>query len=409
MRGYQEWIRRVQFAFLLVLAFALPLSTSVVSVAAVVVILCWLVGGQWRERLTEIAGSPMCRALAVYLAVLLLGLLWTESLSDGWEAIRKQWKLFCLPVFLTSIQPRQRWLCATAFIAGVVAAILFIDLDRLGCFQLLGMERPHICDTLADNHLMLTPMLAFATYLVAHQAVWGGLRRRWRLCLAGLAVLMTINVFLTNGQAGHLAFFVLLALGLFQYFRAHLLRAILIPALVAPMVFACAYLGSPVFQQRCQEVIGDLKVYRTNPETSVGLRLHYWRVCAELIREHPWLGVGTGDFTRAYVEANNRFLPVVPMTNNPHNQYVFITAQLGVLGLAALLGLFAVLLWEAARRRDAWRRIRVAFPVFFLTIMLTESYLNLYTGFLFSLFSAMLVMRDDNALCAASGPEARCA
>jgi O-antigen ligase len=50
------------------------------------------------------------------------------------------------------------------------------------------------------------------------------------------------------------------------------------------------------------------------------------------------LGHGTGSFTRAYAEKTKgqQALP----TRNPHNEYLLIMVQLGLVGLAVLLYLF---------------------------------------------------------------------
>ena len=110
-----------------------------------------------------------------------------------------------------------------------------------------------------------------------------------------------------------------------------------------------------------------------------------------MIRQSPWLGVGTGDFAEEYEKINQQYSPALSTTDNPHNQYIFVTAQLGVVGLLALLGLFGVYFREAFRTNDGWQRIRFAVPMFFMTIMLSESYLDISgTGFLFSLLSAIL-------------------
>jgi O-antigen ligase len=65
------------------------------------------------------------------------------------------------------------------------------------------------------------------------------------------------------------------------------------------------------------------------------------------VREHPVLGVGTGGFIAAYrekIRGTN-----LPEANNPHNQYLLTAAQLGAVGLLALLGMFVVMWWQAGR------------------------------------------------------------
>ncbi len=80
----------------------------------------------------------------------------------------------------------------------------------------------------------------------------------------------------------------------------------------------------------------------------------------------------------------------MPPTANPHNQYIFVAVQLGVFGLLGLITLFSIEIMQAWRTNDGWQRIRLAFPLFFLVIMITDTYLDTHnSGFLFSLFSAV--------------------
>ncbi|WP_028319156.1 O-antigen ligase family protein [Desulfobulbus elongatus] len=372
------------------LAFFLPLSTSAVSVAACLILLCGLLEGRYAEKLREMAASPLGRAVLVYAVVLLLGLCWTESLQDGLAVIRKQWKVMLAPFLLTTIRWEWRQRYVVAFIAGVTATMLAVSLDQFDLLQ-KGLSEDELFFHTLTIQLQYTPMLAFAIYLLAHQLLWGG-KNGWQWWgLLAFAALLTVHLFTTMGRAGHCAFFVLMAVLLFQYYRKNVLRAGLIAAVLFPLVFTAAYRLSPVFQGRMDAIVENIRTFRDNPNTSVGLRLHYWTISWQIIRQSPWIGVGTGDFASAYSAMNESVSPGVPTTNNPHNQYVFLTVQLGVLGLLSLLGLLFVHFRRAGRIVDGWERIRLAFPVFFMVIMCFESYLNLVgTGFLFSLMSAIL-------------------
>lgn len=399
LQTLRHYTDRISFWLMMVLAFCLPLSTSAVSVAAILLLVCWLIEGQFAAKAREVINNPICIAVLVYFLVMVVGLLWTESLSDGLEVIRKRWKILILPIFLTTVRWEQRWSYLTAFIAGVVVTMLVIDLAYLGLPKAIGLTSFRWAYESIINHMLFTPMLALAIYLVLHQVFWGRLLGWQRIWLALLSGLMIANVFLTRGRAGQLAFLVLMALLLMQYYRRSLVKAMTIALIVLPLVCIAAYHLSPVFQQRILQIPDDLTTFDQHPKTSsIGLRLHYWKVSWQIIKHSPWLGVGTGDFASTYAALNQQYSPKVPVVDNPHNQYIFVMVQQGVLGLVSLLGLFAVYFGEARRRQDGWQRIRYAFPLFFLVIMTTESYLNLTaTGFLFSLASGVLFKRNTDS------------
>jgi O-antigen ligase len=66
-----------------------------------------------------------------------------------------------------------------------------------------------------------------------------------------------------------------------------------------------------------------------------------------MISRRPLIGAGTGGFEAAYTEQvkGTGTLP----SKNPHNQYLLITGQLGVIGLVAFVGLLVVA-WRGANR-----------------------------------------------------------
>jgi O-antigen ligase len=156
-----------------------------------------------------------------------------------------------------------------------------------------------------------------------------------------------------------------------------------------------AYQASPVFHGRVDRGVSEVRQFQNNPNTSVGLRLLFWQNSWEIITNNLWIGVGTGDFPTAYATINRKNSPRFVATDNPHNQFILAGCQLGLLGITSLMAIFIIQIIQGKLRTlspygDGWQRVRLAFPVFFLTIMLTESYLIIAsTGFLFSLFSAV--------------------
>jgi O-antigen ligase len=395
MRPYQRSCSKVIFSLLILLAFFLPLSTSAASVTAMLLLGCWCLEGGFRQKIQELQTHPFCIALLLYALILLVGLCWTDSLTDGVAALRKSWKILLFPILLTTVRWEQRWWYVAAFIAGVTATMLLVFLEYSALLERIDLSAATLHFHTATVQLMYTPMLAFALYLLTHQLLWGQWQGWRRSCLVLFTALLVVNIFLASGRAGHVAFFVLLALLLFQYYRHNLLRACVCIAVLFPLIFFTAYTLSPMFQKRMTAIQQNIQVFETNPDTSVGLRLHFWQISWEIIKKSPWLGTGTGGFSHAYQEMNMALSPNVVTTDNPHNQYVLSAVQLGVPGILSLLGLFFIHIFQANRVKDGWERIRVAFPLFFMVIMCFESYLMLNgTGLLFSLFSAILFKNE---------------
>jgi O-antigen ligase len=92
------------------------------------------------------------------------------------------------------------------------------------------------------------------------------------------------------------------------------------------------------FAQGWQELSAWQAGERVGP-SSIGDRLDFYRASLEIVREHPWVGVGTGGFPRAY--ARHVEGAALAPSRNPHNEFLHFAVQLGAIGLAALLWLLA--------------------------------------------------------------------
>jgi O-antigen ligase len=75
---------------------------------------------------------------------------------------------------------------------------------------------------------------------------------------------------------------------------------------------------------------------RLNPQITGFFRLYLWQASLEMIREHPWLGVGLDNFLYAY---RGRYILNAawqePNLSHPHNLVLDFATRLGLLGLMA--------------------------------------------------------------------------
>ena len=390
------------------LLFFLPLSTSAVSIVAVLIVLLWVIEGNFSEKFFEIFSNPVALAVLAFLALLLLGILWSSDAAAGAEVLAKRWKIAMLPIVLTTIRRQSQKFYVYAFLAGLLVAMTVTYLAWFDLIHYADVTPVHL--TKKTFHVVYNPLLAFGIYLVFHEAFLRGRSGTRRILCILLGLVMTLNMFITEGRTGQLVFFVLMGLLILQIFQQNRLKAFIVISVLLPAVFAAGYLCSPVFKQRIDTARQEISQFAVNPDTSVGLRLLFWKNSREIIARHPWLGTGTGGFQKAYAEVNSRNSPGNVATDNPHNQYILVAVMLGIPGLLSLFLIFIIMFRQAFVMNDRWQRVRFAFPLFFLTIMLTESYLKVYeTGFFFAVFAAGLYREiPDQRLDALRSGRGRC-
>jgi O-antigen ligase len=243
------------------------------------------------------------------------------------------------------------------------------------------------------GHISYNPFLAFAIYLVFHQLLFvKSLSRLLRTVLTFFVITMIFNMFITAGRAGQVMFFASIGVLTFQFFKQSQIKATIISAIVISVIVLAGYNYSPLFKNRIQQISYDLALFTTNPNTSIGHRINFAKNTFELIKSSPFIGVGTGDFPAEYTKVNLKNTPTARSTVQPHNQYLFIQAQLGIVGLIGFLWIFYVQFQLAfASKNQFIHHAGVALPFLFLIIMLSDTYLlGHFTSNLFILFSSFI-------------------
>ena len=107
------------------------------------------------------------------------------------------------------------------------------------------------------------------------------------------------------------------------------------------------------------EVLGEVRTVKVTDENFASVeRAAHWWAGWRMWEDHPWTGVGIGNYAVAYPTYN---LPAWPdPLGHAHNFYINLGAEAGTLGLAAYLVFLVAALWQATRiawgARDAWLR-----------------------------------------------------
>jgi O-antigen ligase len=167
---------------------------------------------------------------------------------------------------------------------------------------------------------------------------------------AVVGLLTGINVlFLVQGRTGYVVLAVLVVWLLYQW-RKH--QGLLLAVVVLTLLTGLALGFSEGFRARVMGM-GDAQVIDnpyTNTKLSNQYRWVFYRNSLTLIASHPLIGTGTGSFIPVYqrlVQGSQGAEGLA--THNPHNEYLFLGVELGLIGLSAFL------LWLCLQWRLAWR------------------------------------------------------
>ena len=186
-----------------------------------------------------------------------------------------------------------------------------------------------------------------------------------------------------------LLFFTLAALYLVQ----RLSWKMWLPALLLVMIaIGVTYNTSSNFSTRVDEAIQEVETYQADASrTSLGMRFDWWRNSLQLIAEKPFLGHGVGSFRTVQgklIEGSE-----TQSTDNPHNEYLFLGVQGGLVAMALFVALLLSQLFLSLRLPSVKRYVLQGVVLAMAVGCLMNSFLfDSHPGHFYGILSAILMV-----------------
>lgn len=370
--------------------FALPIWPRLAAWIAALILLIWAFQSS-RSRPWARLAKPVSLLLPLLFLWYLAGLAYTANQPAGWQNVETKLSLLIFPLVLLSApaEKLRPWQWIRAFVAGCLAVVL-ISLSSAVWVYLTRGESFFFYEKLS-SFLGLHPTY-FAMYLgLALFGVVSDKDMPLRLKIA-LASFFLLFFFLLSARM-QLLLLAALTLGALWIWAAKLgaIRTATFATLGSMVLFSGLLILLPGTRHRFQRLL--------HPTDNV--RMETWNASIDLLRQHPLLGTGTGDFNGALIEVYQEkgFYTALKDKLNAHNQYLQTAATLGfpaslllVIGLAWPLALA----WKEKDPLFAW------FLLLFALSNLTESMLEtqrgtIFYGFFNSLFLAGILNRKMSA------------
>ena len=209
----------------------------------------------------------------------------------------------------------------------------------------------------------------------------------WRVAVP-LFVLLASMLFANERRAGYLllgvGFPVWYALNAKRLFVGRYRWWVLCAAIVAFILAAV----SPVVQARMARMVMEVNQFfamtpeqRAGVETSLGIRLQFYSTIAQLIQQSHWMiGVGSVYFADLFYAINHQLGTTSEQAatyfsnfQNPHNEYLFMLATKGVVGLALYLAIFTQACRVAWHKHDEVQRVSCLMFVFLFMVSITAN------------------------------------
>ncbi|MCR4302977.1 MAG: O-antigen ligase family protein [Gallionella sp.] len=363
----------------ILLGFSVPISVALDNVLLAVLLLGVLFNARAIWQIA--AQNPAARASWLLFGVLSLAMFYGETpLREAVGILGKYVDLAFVPLFMLTLSAKvDRRRAQYAFLAAMGVTLLLSWLVGLGILPIQDwMDKAVAADNpvIFHSHITQNNMMAFAAFLALlnfREAASRVSRLIWGL----LALLGVINVlFMVQGRTGYMIMMALLVwFGWVTLARSMRKRSMswdwrhgVAVVLVFAGIAVGAYHASSRLQERVNLVASEYHDWQPNHgrETSTGQRLDFYYNTLQIVRQHPVLGVGTGGYAAAYARQTQGTEAI--QTTNPHNEYLLVAVQTGMIGLGLLMFLFytswkCALLLDTPFEQDAARGLVLAYLV----------------------------------------------
>jgi O-antigen ligase len=370
-----ELARWLLAAVMVALLFSPPLT----SVLELLLYALMLASPQLRSRLARTVRQPLAFLALGFWAVVAFGVVYSSAPSGDSVGILVSWRRILLLVVGLALFDDVAWKRRVAFVLVATAACCAIASFGSAFFDV--SFRHFAPGVILRQHAlqgMVFSVAAFSAALLSRHSI---LPRMARLALGTSALLLVANVvFITPGRSGYVVLAILgvaSVLSLLKERGATRLERLAWTTGAALLVVALMS-SSPIVRQRVDLGLREIENYRQGTQISaMGERVIYMRNALALITERPLAGYGTGAFATAYgrmVEGRSGREGI--KIHDPHNQYLNIAAEHGLLGLAV----FLALLVTAFRQRPAapYRLLGLAVLAAWCTTSLFSSHFSTF-------------------------------
>lgn len=319
------------------IAPALLFSTAATVILFPLVVIFNLAAGNIREKFDIVRHNPVVWVFLAFCIMFLVGAIYSTAPWTDILLIWRKYSKFLFGILLLPLFTDKRWR-TYAINAFLVAIFLLVVASYSREFGLLKSVAHGAAEVFKPS-IEFNFLLAFAAYLCLFKIACGSCYRYRLVWIIFLGLIVYTVLFRSYGRSGYFVFIGLITLFFVQKMRW---RGLIIAGMSAMLLVALAYTFSPVFKSRMVMVWHEIKTYNQQDLTSVGARITFAKNSINLIKHRPTFGFGTGSFITEYAAIS----PVPStLTHNPHNEYLYITVQFGVLGLTVLLLFFGVPLW----------------------------------------------------------------
>lgn len=390
--------RVAQFAVLF-MALSSPISRAAFNIGVGLLILGWVFSFDYSKKWQKIKTSYISLAILLFFSIVCLSVIYTSASQElAWKQVSTYSKLLYIPLIISIWRDNNKtdrnWLKYTklAFIFSLIILIAAVYINIILSMTVGGfsMYKGVFYHRIAQG-MMLSYIAVWSLQKIYYQINFQ--KYILGILFSLLFLLSLASVFYFNhSRAAHLGLFFGVLVCTIMLFRGKYLFIIL-PIIILSSVII---IKSPVISSRFTTAWNEAQNFQLKAQenTSVGARLKAWEGSVEQWIKAPILGNGAGSYKQwAYsnIHANTCKMGVC---DQPHNQYLVVASELGVLGLVGLLAIIVAPLIKQSYRLQSTHILLYSFSAIFWVMALTDSTILIRPYLFFYIMSISLLLLE---------------
>ena len=372
-------IRNILF---ILLGFTFPLSISISSILIILLAILLLFQEDIRGKIKKLLSSKWMLSILALLFLYYISPLFFGLFTDTSWVLKRVSLLLILPILYSfSFSQKTINLSVIAFLCSMFLSSVIALADNYEIIQFTKnwTWSAFLQYTEHNVFLAIALLLSFYTLFRVKLSLFN------RNILLVFILTFLFSLFTEGGKAGQLVF--IISIILFFIFHFKYKRTLMFFSVLSIFIFSVViYHSSPIVKKRFTHEIKSIR----SAEPSFRNNLFIYSV--DLIQENPIIGYGTGSFTDVFKEVNKSTKRTVDYSHKtPHNNYLYIWFELGIIGLIVFMFIFYFQIKELLQKKDAL--FRVLFPLMYLIIMLADSYFFSHNTLIMYLFLSVITLQ----------------
>ncbi len=389
------------FYIVLAFAFVLPISRALVTLFIILLPFVWIIEGDFRNKFQKIQKKKIFLPLFGFFLLSIFSLLWSSDYDVAKNELRILSYFFALFIIATSLKQRYINTIITAFLSGMFISeiIAYGVFFELWTFKNATPQDP----SPFMSHIEYSIFLAFTSILLLNRLFSKEYFFKEKILLLFFFLTVTGNLFITQGRTGQVAYVVAIITMTVLHFKITF-KSLILALLLLSSIFGTAYSFSSNFHNRVTHTQDEItSILKGELNSSWGIRVGFWITTFHILEKDPLLGVGIGDYKLAQKQeidtGNYKYLSEHTKEfishNHPHNQYLLVLLETGIIGLILFLSFFYKYFKLNIQNREL-KQLSIIFGVIYSVGFLSEPLLiKQFTLSLFILFFGLFILLEN--------------